>query len=197
MFLRSLLCLVLLGSSVLGAAQDMRWSLGTDPSLWLSGWRNAQVGVQCVPELSLMGGVGWMSGSQAGAGTIWRLRPVEYDQALMANIGLRLHPGAEEGRKFQGLVGMEYSQEWYSSGDASTADLDFDLGEVPLKRQFSRSDLRLLAGGRVLLSPSFTLSAHAGVGYAFRSGADWIGAGPVTGHPAMARLVGMELMWWL
>ena len=195
MFVRSIMFIALLGSSILGSAQELRWSVGTDPSLWLSGWRNAQVGVQCVPELSLMGGVGWMSGNQADGTTALRVRPVEYDQAMMANIGVRLHPGAEEGRKFQGLVGMEFSQEWYSSGGASTTDLD--LGEVPLGRQFSRSDLRLLAGGRIMLSPSFTLSAHAGVGYAFRSGADWIGAGPVTGHPAMARLVGMELMWWL
>lgn len=195
MVLRPILCFVLLSMSVVGTAQDAHWSLGTDPSLWLGGWRNVQVGSQLTPELGVVGGVGWMRGNQGAAGTVMRGRPADYDQALLANLGVRLYPGGEEGRTVQGLVGLEYSYEWYTGG--TLVPNGSDAGRLPGRKEFSRSDLRLLAGGRVVLSSAFTLSAHAGIGYAFRPDSDWIGAGATTAAPSMARLVGMELMWWL
>lgn len=71
-----------------------------------------------------------------------------------------------------------------------------DSESVPMGIQrFSRSDLRLLVGGRIPLVSSLSLSAHAGVGYAVQPDTEWVGAGNGFEAPGITRLLGMELMW--
>ena len=175
-------------------AQEVDWSFGTDPSLWLSGWRNAELAAQFHPEMSVVAGMGFMSAEARNGSVLSRPRPLGFNRARMFNVGLRFHPNPQDGRKVQALVGLEYDVEAYDV-QVSNVWAD-DAPPVSGVAQYMRSDLRMLVGARTQLLPAITLAAHVGLGYAFESSNDWIGADSREGMPSAPRMFGVELMWW-
>lgn len=173
--------------------QGVAWSVGADPTMWLSGWKHIQLGAQLHPEVSLTGGVGWM-GSEPGATAILvGQRPTGFDVAYTGNLGLRLHPTSRPGSRLQGLLGLDFSHEVFSSRTGPLPD--GDLAGANGLQQYSRSDLRLLAGGRMRVAQRVTLSAHMGVGYSTQL--QTLPFQQYTSSPRGARLFGMELLFWI
>lgn len=181
--------------SLEGFGQDVRWSIGTDPGLWATGWKNVQLGAQVNPEFSIIMGAGTVRDGQGLLPAMLRPRPAGFERGWLSNVGLRFHPATDQGRRIQALLGLDYQMERYHM-DLSSVLGSEDLGFTALQ-QFERTDLRMLVGGRCALAPKLTFSAHVGLGYNLRSGEDWIGAGSGAHHPSMPRMVGMELMLWL
>lgn len=175
-------------------AQEVEWSVGSDPSAWISGWRNAQIGIQFHPEVSIVAGAGYLKTGSAALGVL-RVRPHEFERATTANIGVRLHPGGDKASRVQGLVGVDYRKEVFSRIYRLNTGSDAEISEG--LQQFERSDLRMLAGGRCSLTSQLMLSVHVGVGYAFRSDKDWLASGTSTASPSLPRVAGMELLWRL
>ena len=194
MITRLLITMAIAAFSFPVLGQGVSWSVGTDPTMWLSGWKHIQVGAQLHPEVSLIGGVGWM-GSEPGAAALTQggQRPSSFDVAYTGNVGLRLHPTSNPGSRLQGLLGVDYSYEVFSRRSMPPSNGDFS-GPIGLQ-QYSRSDLRLLAGGRMNVAPRVTLSAHMGVGYC--SQPQSLSSGQVEATPNRARLFGMELLFWI
>lgn len=178
-----------------GYGQNVRWSVGTDPGLWASGWRNVQLGAQLNPEFSVTLGAGTVRDGQGLVPALLRPRPAGFERGWISNFGLRFHPATDQGRRVQALLGLDYQMERYHL-DLSSALGTEDLGYRALQ-QFERTDLRMLVGGRCALATKLTFSAHVGLGYNLRSGEDWIGAGNAAQRPSMPRMIGMELMLWL
>lgn len=179
-----------------GYGQGVRWSIGTDPGLWASGWRNVQLGAQVNPEFSLIVGAGAVQNGQGMLPSLLRPRPAGFERGWLSNVGFRFHPATDQGRRVQALLGFDYQMERYHLNVSSV--LLPEGAELAGIQQFERTDLRMLVGGRFALVPRLTLSAHVGLGYNLRSGDDWIDAGRSTiQHPSMPRMIGMELMLWL
>lgn len=191
---RLLLPLLALVSLELGA-QDVRWSVGVDPGLWASGWRNVQLGAQLHPELSLAMGAGTVRNGQGVFPMFFRPRPVGFERGWMTNVGLRFLPVSEDGRRVQAMVGIDYQKERYHMRFRSTLPLDENQNTA--LQQFERTDLKMLVGGRCALGQHMSFAAHVGLGYNLRSADDWIGSGQVSQVPGMPRMIGMELMYRL
>jgi len=191
--IRSIIFMTLLSLPFLGQGQGVRCALGTDPSMWVSGWHNVQMGAQLHPELSLVVGAGALRSDRGLVSAVLRPRPANFEKAYMVNMGVRFHPANPEGRTVQGLIGLDYTQEVFIERVALSLD---DGAEITGRQQHGRRDLRMLVGGRVALSRAFTLSTHVGVGYRFKRDAQWLPAGQPSALP-MTRLLGMELMWWI
>lgn len=194
MRLRPLLFLWLLCPSLTGLGQDFRFGLGTDPALWMTGWRNAQVGWQFHEEATVVIGAGWMTDG-APALDLLRPRPTSFNQAVMGSLGLRFHPQPVGTSRMTGLVGLDLSQEVFQMQVESGVLQDGVA--VPLGvRQFHRSDIRMLAGARARLGEAYTLSAHASVGYVIDRDAAWDRSAIPQGAPPVSRILALELMRW-
>lgn len=190
---RFLIALAIAAFSFPVLGQGVAWSVGTDPTMWLSGWKHIQLGAQLHPEVSLTGGVGWMGSDPGATAILGGQRPSSFDVAYTGNIGLRLHPTSKPGSRLQGLLGLDYSHEVFSRHADQLSDGDF-AGPLGLQ-QYSRSDLRLLAGGRAQLAPRVTLSAHMGVGYCTQPQS--LSSQQYASSPKGGRLFGMELLFWI
>ena len=155
----------------------------------------SQLGAQVNPEFSVIMGAGTVRDGQGLLPAVLRPRPIGFERGWLSNVGLRFHPATDQGRRIQALLGLDYQMERYHLDMSSVLSSD-DPGFTGF-RQFERTDLRMLVGGRYALASKLTFAAHVGLGYNLHSGGDWIGAGSGAHHPSMPRMVGMELMLWL
>lgn len=193
MLYRALITLAIAAITSPMMGQGVQWGVGTDPTMWLSGWHHVQVGAQLHPELSLVGGAGWMQAQGGLLGSAMNQRPANFDEAFSGNFGVRLHPSPKEGGRIQGLLGLDYSFEVFNEN--VTIAPEADAGAPFGLRQYSRNELRLLAGGRIKVADRMSLSVHMGVGYS--TNAEALPIQTNLGRRAGARLLGMELLFWI
>jgi hypothetical protein len=193
MISRFLITMAIAACSVSAVGQGVAWSVGTDPTMWLSGWKHIQLGAQLHPEVSLTGGVGWMSSERGSTAILGGQRPTSFDAAFSGSLGLRLHPTSKPGSRLQGLVGLDCRYEVFSRRSVPSPSGDVE-GPIGLQ-QYSRSDLRLLAGGRMRVAPRVTLSAHMGVGYCTQPQS--LPSQQYGTSQKGARLFGVELLFWI
>lgn len=195
MFYRLFFVLALAAWTSPTMGQGVQWGLGTDPSMWLSGWHHVQVGAQLHPEISVLAGFGWMDTESGILGSAMRQRPGDFDGAFTGNFGVRLHPSSKAGGRLQGLLGLDYSHEVFNENASGSSGLITEV-EVPFGvRQYIRNDIRLLAGGRVHVAQQLTLSVHVGVGYSRQHEA--LPSQTNLGRQTSPKLLGMELLYWL
>ena len=70
--------------------QGVQWGVGTDPTMWLSGWHHVQVGAQLHPELEL-GRRGRVDAGTSGLlGSAMHQRPANFDEAFTGNFGVQV-----------------------------------------------------------------------------------------------------------
>ena len=166
--------------------------IGTDASLWASGWRNVHVAVPIMDEVRLHAGFGWMPGSLSNQGVFLRPRPEQFNAATEYSFSLRAFPSGKSSRAWSELFGAEVSGESYRQ-----APIEHGLTEGFMS--WNRTDVRVFAGAEWRIHDRFTASAHLGIGRTIVSGGDVsTSVFDCCSHPHanMTRMLGFELLFW-
>lgn len=189
-FLGAILALV--ATSV--TAQQGRVALGGDAVLWAAGWQNVQGVVKLHPELRLSMGCGVLTGEGSALEGVLRPRPVDFESARLFSVGVRAYPEVQEGQSIQGFFGLELAVENYVQSFTGSSDMAF-----PGQMQWTRRDIRMVAGAEWRFHPSYSLAGHVAVGHSRTD--EGMGFGPdlnraLQSLPAMPRMIGVEFLRW-
>ena len=185
------LVLLLTFVHVSSTAQDRRVGVGADGLLWLAGWSHGQVSFCLTEELQIQCGAGALRTSASPVSTLLRPRPGSFDRAGLFTLGIRANPGSQPGRPLRAIIGMEWAAETY------VKDAMAEWGAFGTM-QWSRRDLRLLAGAEWLCPSGLGLSILFGLGHSGTAGEGFDAdlTRRVEHGPDVTRMFGFELARW-